>query len=333
MKPRIVIADNEVHLEQVIADLESIAEIVRSSDTRAETLANAAREAELMIVSCFTTISATVFENAKRLKAILKFGVGVDNIDLTAATRNGVLVVNCPDYCSDTIAEHAIALIFCLAKRIVPIHTAMREKGWLWPAKELMTIDLIGKTIGLIGFGRIGRAMAAKAGGLGMKIIVYDPYVTPDQVAGLAAEFVSLETLLKTADVVSIHCVLTPETKNLIGARELGMMKKAAYLIDVSRGAIIQEEALLTALREHWIAGAGLDVFAEEPLTSGHPLLGLENVILTPHLAWYTKEAYARLQIENLERVREILAGALPLNLKNPEALEKYSVRWSAVEV
>jgi len=279
-----------------------------------------------MIVSCFTTIPATVFENAKRLKAILKFGVGVDNIDLAAATRNGVLVINCPDYCSDTIAEHAIALIFCLAKRIVPIHTAMREKAWLWPEKDLMTdrSDRQDHRVDRVrphrpGHGRQGRRPGNESN------CTRSP-CTPGSGHGACVEFVSLDTLLKNADVVSIHCVLTPETKNLIGARELAMMKKTAYLIDVSRGAIVHEEALLTALQKHWVAGAGLDVFAEEPLKLGHPLLGLENVILTPHLAWYTKEAYAGLQIETLDRAREILAGTIPDNLKNTEVLAKYNV-------
>jgi D-3-phosphoglycerate dehydrogenase len=323
MKPKILITDDEVHVENILDQLEAVAEVIRSEDNREETLVKAAQNVDLIIVSCFTKITAAVLENAKSLKAVLKYGVGVDNIDMDAATQNNVLVVNCPDYGSDTIAEHAFALIICLAKKLLKIDALMRQKGWLWPSADLLGTDLDGETLGLIGFGRIGRAMARKASGFGMKIKIYDPYVGPDLAREFQAEFVSLETLLKTSDVVSIHCILTPETKHLIAEAELKMMKKSAFLIDVSRGAIIRETALLTALQENQIGGAGLDVFADEPLKPNHPFFALDNVILTPHLAWYTKQAQNRLEQETLQRTLEIFEGRLPQNIKNPQVLEK----------
>jgi D-3-phosphoglycerate dehydrogenase len=323
MKPKILITDDEVHVDNIIDELETIADVIRSKNNHEQTLARESENIDLIIVSCFTKISATVIKNAKNLKAILKYGVGVDNIDLEAATQKGILVVNCPQYGSDTIAEHAFALMICLAKKLLHVDALVREKGWLWPSPETLGTDLFGKTLGLIGFGRIGRAMAQKALGFGMKIQVYDPYVSPDLARDFQSEFVSLDALLHTSDVVSIHCILTSETENLIGVEELKKMKNTAFLIDVSRGAIIEEKALLTALQEKWIAGAGLDVFADEPLLPGHPLLALDNVILTPHLAWYTKEASARLEQETLQRTLEILKGKIPQNVKNSEVLEQ----------
>ncbi len=323
MKPKILITDNEVHVENIIDELNSIADVIKSENNHEETLVKVSEDVDFIIVSCFTRITARVFENAKKLKAVLKYGVGVDNIELEAATGKGVLVVNCPEYGSDTIAEHAFALMICLAKKLLQIDKIMRKKAWLWPSPEFMGTDLAGKTIGLIGFGNIGLAMAHKAGGFGMKILVYDPYVSADLATNFHAEFVSLDTLLRTSDVVSIHCVLTPETEKLICANELKKMKKTAFIIDVSRGAIIDENAILTALQEKWIAGAGLDVFAHEPLSPDHPILDMDNVILTPHLAWYTKEAYERLQKETLQRILELLEGKIPRNVKNPEVLRK----------
>ena len=323
MKPKILITDDEVHVENVIDGLKTIADVIRSANNHEQTLAREAENVDLIIVSCFTKITATVLKSAKNLKAVLKYGVGVDNIDLDAATQKGILVINCPEYGSDTIAEHAFALMICLAKKLLHVDALVREKGWLWPSPELRGTDLFSKTLGLIGFGRIGRAMARKAGGFGLKILVYDPYVNADLATNFNTEFVSLDTLLRTSDVVSIHCILTPETENLISANELRKMKKTAFLIDVSRGAIIDERAMLNALQEKRIAGAGLDVFSHEPLNQGHPLFDMDNVILTPHLAWYTKEAHERLEKETLQRTLELLEGRIPRNIMNPEVLRK----------
>lgn len=323
MKPKILITDDEVYVDNIMDELTTVADVRRCENTLETTLTNAVQNVDLVIVSCFTKIPAAVFDNASRLKAILKYGVGVDNIDLEAATRNRVLVVNCPEYGSDTIAEHAFALILGLARKLVKIDRVMRGKGWIQPSAEFMGTDLLGKTIGLIGFGRIGQSMARKAGSFGMRIMVHDPYVSPDPAKDFKAKFVTLDELLRTADVISIHCILTSETQKLFGTAEFKKMKKTAFLIDVSRGEIIDEKALLTALRENWIAGAGLDVFAHEPLKPDHPLLEMENVILTPHLAWYTREASKRLEQETLERALEILAGKIPRNVKNPAVLKK----------
>ncbi|MEE9209454.1 MAG: hydroxyacid dehydrogenase, partial [Kiloniellales bacterium] len=314
--------DTEVRIgDEDLARLATIAEVVTAETWDEETLAREAADAELIVTSFFPTISARVIEAASRLKAIVKYGVGVDNIDLEAASRRGVMVVNCPEYGSDTVADHAFALLLCLARRIVRIDAAMKAQAWVWPAPEYCGVDVAGKTLGLVGFGNIGRAMSRRGAGFGMEQLAYDPYVAPESVATYAVRLVGLDELLGRSDFVSIHCILTPETRGLVGEAELRAMKDTAYLVDVSRGAIIDEPALVRALRQGWIAGAAMDVFQQEPVTAGYPLLKLDNVILTSHLAWYTKEADERLAKECVARLLELLHGKTPKNLKNAKAL------------
>jgi len=324
MKPKILITDAEVHIENVVKDLSEVADLVASeSNNDEETLIRESEDTALIIASCFTRISSGVIEQAKKLKGIVKYGVGVDNIDLKAATNRGVLVVNCPEYGSDTVADHAFMLMICLARKIIAIDNVMRKKAWVWTSPEYMGMDISGKTVGIIGFGRIGRAMARRAGGFGMKRIAFDPYVECETFRQFDVEPVNLDELLDLSDFVSIHCILTPQTRGLIGESELKKMKKTAFIIDVSRAAIIEEEALIKALKEGWIAGAGLDVFSEEPLSPENPLFNMDNVILTPHLAWYTEEALERLEKETAQRALEILQGRIPKNIMNLEVLKK----------
>ncbi|MFQ5958427.1 MAG: 2-hydroxyacid dehydrogenase [Alphaproteobacteria bacterium] len=321
-RPRILRTDTEVRIgEADLAYLGTIADVVTAEARDEQTLARHAVDADLIVTSFFPTISATVIEAARNLKAIVKYGVGVDNIDVETATRRGVMVVNCPEYGADTVADHAFALLICLARKIIQIDRATKETSWVWPAPEFCGVDLSGKTLGLVGFGNIGRAMSRRAAGFGMEQIAYDPYVKPDSITEYAAPLVDFEELLGRSDFISIHCVLTPETRGLIGEAELKKMKDEAYLVDVSRGAIIDEAALVRALEEGWIAGAGMDVFPQEPLPPDYPLLGMDNVILTSHLAWYTREADERLAKECVARLLELLEGKAPRNVKNAKAL------------
>ena len=323
MKARILRTDAELHIiEQYLDELSPIADVVTTESHAEDELAKAARDADI-ILTCYTNITAKVIEAAEKLKGIVKYGVGTDAIDIETATERGVMVVNCPDYGSDTVADHAFALMISLARKIPAIHRVMREKAWVWPSPEYFGVDLSGKTVGLVGFGRIGRAMSRRAEGFGMTRLVHDPYVKPKSVAEFGVDFVTLDELLERSDFVSIHCVLTPETKGLIGQAALRKMKGTAYLIDVSRGAIVDEGALIRAIDEDWIAGAAFDVFADEPLGADYPLLGRDNVILTPHLAWWTKEAFERVERDTLAGIREILAGDRPRNLKNVEVLDR----------
>ncbi len=319
MKPTILRTDAELFIiEQFLDELRAVADVETTGRTDEAGIAEAARDATL-ILTCYANITAKVIESAPKLKGIVKYGVGTDAIDIAAATRRGVMVANCPDYGTDTVADHAFALMIALARKITVLDRAMRERAWIWPAPEYLGVDLAGKTLGLVGFGRIGRAMARRAEGFGMARLVDDPHVDPATVAKYGVRFVGLDELLAQSDFVSLHCVLTPETRGLIGAAEIARMKPTAFLIDVSRGAIVDDEALSRALDDKRIAGAAFDVFADEPLRPGYPLLGRDNVILTPHLAWYTEEAFQRCERDTLAAVRDILAGRRPRNLKNTD--------------
>jgi D-3-phosphoglycerate dehydrogenase len=323
MKPKILRTDADIHIiESKLEALSRVADVITCSSNDEETLARKAEDADLILV-CYTRITARVIESAWKLKGIVKYGVGVDNIDLKAATMRGIPVINCPDYGSETVADHAFALMICLARKMIKIHNAVRERAWVWPSPEYMGVDLFGKTLGIIGLGRIGMAIARRAEGFGMTRIAFDPNAKEELARRHAIKLTDLDELLRLSDFVSIHCTLTPETTGLIGENEFRKMKKTAFIIDVSRGAIIDESALVTALDRGWITGAGLDVFSEEPLKTHNPLLAIDNVILTPHLAWYTKEAFERLESETIQRTSDILQGKTPKNVVNIEVLEK----------
>ena len=308
-------------IEKKLDSIKHRVEVVTAEDDNEKTLIKEAEDAEI-IITCYDRIPASVINSAKKLKGIVKYGVGTDNIDIEAATNKGVLVVNCPDYGSDTVADHAFALMICLARKIIEIDRAMKNKAWEWPSPKYLGLDLSRKTIGIIGFGRIGRAMARRAQGFGMKIIAYDPYVKEEEIKSLDVKLVGIDELLKTSDFISIHCVLTPETKGMVNEEMFKKMKKTVLFVNVSRGAIADQNALMKALKEKWIAGAGFDVFEKEPLTSDYPLLNMNNVILTPHLAWYTREAFERCEEDTFRSVLEILDGGIPKNLKNRDVLK-----------
>ena len=320
-KFKILRTDAELFIiEQYLEEISALADVTTTDRADEDGLAKAAGDADL-ILTCYINITAKVINSAPNLKGIVKYGVGTDNIDIQAATRQGVMVANCPDYGSETVADHAFALMIGLARRLPEIDRAMRANAWVWPAPEWFGVDLSGKTMGLIGCGRIGRAMARRCRGFGMELLAHDPYVDPKAAADLGIAMVGLDELLARADFVSLHCVLTPETRGLIDATALARMKPTAFLVDVSRGAIVDETALIAALDKKRIAGAAFDVFAEEPLTADYPLFGRDNVILTPHLAWYTREAFERCERDTLAAIRDILEGRRPKNLKNVDVL------------
>jgi D-3-phosphoglycerate dehydrogenase len=311
---RIVRTDSELECPIIDAGLqEAGANLVLLADGISEDdLAAAVRDADLLLM-CYTPITARVIGEARALKGIVKYGVGIDAIDIEAARAQHIPVVNIPEYAERTVAEGAFALMIALAKKLIPIDRAMRSQGWLWPTAAWRSSDLFGKTVGLVGAGHIGRAMARMAGaGFGARIIGYDPHV-PDNVmreAGIE-RFADLTAMMAESDFVSVHCVLNSETRHLVGRVEIAAMKPSAFLINVSRGAIVDEAAMLEALQERRIAGAGLDAYSLEPLTrTGHPLSSLfdmENVILSPHLTFFSNEAMERLERETLERCFEIL--------------------------
>jgi D-3-phosphoglycerate dehydrogenase len=301
------------HLDQALratgANLVLLPDDVTEADLMAET-----RDADLILM-CYTPITAKVIKNAAQLKGVVKFGVGIDAIDIDAARAHKIPVVNIPEYAENTVAEGAFALMIALAKKLIPINYAMQKDGWAWPTERWMGSDISGKTVGLIGVGKIGKSMARMAGaGFGAKVLGYNPNMPKDAMHAAGVEKCDhLQEMLKECDFVSVHCVLNDSTHHLIGADELNCMKPSAILINVSRGAIVDEEALLQALKDGIIAGAGLDVFSNEPLNKiDHPMRGLfemDNVILSPHLTFYTNDAMQRLEDETYERCLEVLGG------------------------
>lgn len=279
-----------------------------------EELAREVSDADLLLV-CYTPVTERVIAAAKRLKGIVKYGVGIDAIDVPAAIRRGIPVVNVPDYAEATVAEGAFALMIALAKKLPAIAGAVQREEWLWPEPRWLGQDLAGKTLALVGAGRIGSRMARMAGaGFGMRVVAFDPYVTAEDLRAAGIEKApNLGAMLAGADFVSVHCVLNMETRHLIGASEIARLKRSVILINVSRGALIDEAAVVRAVVEGRIGGLGLDVYGQEPLArKDHPLAelyGRDNVILFPHLTFYTHEAMQRLEADTLSRCVELLEG------------------------
>lgn len=265
-----------------------------------------------------------IIEQADSLKVISRHGVGVDNIDIESASRKGIFVLNTPGVNDVSVAEHTIAIMLALSKRIKDIDNAVRT-GNFSIREEYSIIDIDGKALGIIGFGRIGSLVAKKCrNAFNMKILVYDPYVDRERVKEVDGELVDLETLLRESDFICIHTPLNNETKGLIGERELRMMKPSSFIINMARGPIWDEKAVARAITEGWIMGAGTDVFVEEPPRIDNPLLGLNNTVLSPHMAALTKECVIRMAVESAQGVIDVLTGKKPKSIVNYPLLEKY---------
>ncbi len=332
-KPVVLRTDAELNMGGYAMDrFEALATILTAPDDEEATLVDLAPQADI-IYRCYAALPESVFAAAPRLRGVVKYGVGVDGIDIPAATTLGVPVVNCPDYGTDTVADQAFCLLIALARKLTLIDRGMQREGWLWPEPKYCAFDLGGKVLGQIGFGRIGKAMARRGGGFGMKRLICDPYVPQDTEGWGDLEFTTLDRVIEEADFLSLHCILTPETRHIIGKKEFERMKGSAFLIDVSRGALVDIDALVDALRAGQIAGAGFDVFPHEPLTLDDPLHEFDNVILTPHLAFYTWEAHERLETECLDDIEMLLRGELPKNTLNPDVREAWEAKRRSLGV
>ncbi len=256
-------------------------------------------------INQYAPITEKVFASLPDLKFVVRYGVGVDNVDLKAATKYGVQVSNVPDYGTNEVADHALALMLALTRKIPFMNKLVKDGTWDY-SKSIPVYRHSVQTVGIIGLGRIGTAFAHKVHALGCKVIVHEikeKECYPDFV-----EFVSLEELLQTSDVVSIHCGLDT-SRNLISERELRLMKSSAYIVNVSRGGIIDEDALDLALEEKWIAGAAIDVAKAEPMGTDAKLLRHENILITPHMAWYSEEAAVELKRKVAEETVRFLNG------------------------
>ncbi|MCX8188940.1 MAG: phosphoglycerate dehydrogenase [Nitrososphaeria archaeon] len=319
-RPRICVISKSFgqYCKEALEILKSFSEVEIKSVKEQKEIIDVVKEFDGIIVGN-EKINKEIINNAVRLKIIARHGVGIDNIDIDAATERGIVVTYTPQANSDSVAEYTIALILNIMRMIPKLHNITVNGGW----NRILGYELMGKTVGIIGFGGIGKRVAKKLGGFDVKILVYDPYVKEEDIKKFGATPAQLDELLKTSDIITLHVALTSETKHLITRDKLKLMKNTAYLINTSRGAVVDEKALYEALKERWIAGAALDVFEEEPINPRNPLLTLENVIVTPHNANFTLEALRRTDLMNAEDLRRFFNGQKPTYIANPQVYSK----------
>ena len=271
-----------------------------------------------------TKMDREAIDAGRNLRIISSYSVGYDHIDVAYATEKGILVTNTPGVLTDATADLAFGLLLMAARRMSEGERLMRSGGWrYWGPRMLLGQQVAGSSLGIIGLGRIGQAMAKRAKGFDMKLCYTGRNRRPELEKELGISFLSFEDLLGTCDFISIHCPLSPETKSLIGEKELKMMKKTAILINTSRGPVVDQKALARALKEEWIAGAGLDVFEKEPMDPEDPLLKLDNVAMTPHLGSASSKTREDMAIMAVTNLLAGLEGKTPPNLLNPEVLKK----------
>ncbi len=284
--------------------------VEKRTGLKGDELAEAVRACDGLVVRSETKVTAQLMEAAGSLRAVGRAGVGVDNIDVAAATARGIVVMNAPDGNTMTTAEHTLALLLALARR-VPQGNASLKAG-RWERKKFVGVELRGKTLGVVGLGRIGRVVANRARGFEMRVVAFDPFVSPEQARDAEIELASLEEVCARADFLTVHAPLTPETRGIVGAPEFSLMKPGVRVINCARGGLVDESALYGAIKEGRVAGAALDVFEQEPPPPDHPLLALEEVIVTPHLGASTKEAQEGVAVTVAEQMRDyFLTGAL----------------------
>ena len=319
-RPRIVITDCDhptVEIEREILSEIDPEFILAQCNTEDEVI-EAVKDAD-GIINQYAPITRRVIESLKKCKIIARYGVGVDNIDIKAATESKIIVANVPDYCIDEVSTHTLALILACVRGITLLDRKRREKKWDFTlAKPLFRTQ--GKTLGLFGLGRIARMVAQKSLGFGFKILAFDPYVSK---ADSGIELVDFSQLLSDSDFISLHTPLLKETRHAFGENEFKKMKKTAYLINTSRGPIIDERNLYVALKERWIAGAALDVMEKEPPNWENLLLKLENLIISPHISFYSEESYVELKTKTAKAVLSVLKGELPRAMINPQVVKK----------
>ena len=286
------------------------AEIRLAKEPKPDAILEVAREADALLVT-YANITSEIINELKNCRVIGRFGIGVDNVDLDRATEAGIQVCYVPDYCLDEVSDHAMGLLLSLARKIS--YGNYQVQSLSWKAKSVAPIWRIrNRILGLYGFGKIPQALVAKAQAFSLKVIAHDPYITPELADKLGVELVSFESLLKQSDYISIHAPLTPKTQHAFYTDAFLQMKPEALLINTARGALVDEQALANALDEGQLAGAALDVMETEPPLDDSPLLKRDNVILTPHTAFYSEEALLELQTKATEDVVRVLLGDQP---------------------
>ncbi len=312
-RPLIVVTDSPFpSLDPAKAALKRVdPELRMARSPSADNILAVARDADAILVT-YAKLPGELLRQLTRCKAIGRFGLGVDNIDVKAAAELGITVTYVPDYCMHEVSDHAMALVLALARKIPLSNTLVQAGRWDMPA-VVPIHRLAGRVLGLVGFGNIPRALAPKAKAFGLRVVAHDPYVSPAALAAAEVEGVSFERLLEISDFVSIHAPLLPGTRGLFSAEVFRKMKKGAVVINTARGPLLDEDALIAALDSGQLGGAALDVVAVEPLPKDSRLLGRDNLILTPHTAFYSVEALEELQTKCASDVARVLSGEKPV--------------------
>ena len=301
--------------EKGIENLKEVAEVVVDTEITPEELANTIHEYNGIIVRSRTKLTADIIKKADNLQIIARAGVGVDNIDLDAATEKGIMVVNSPESTSVTVAEHTMGLILSMARKISIADKSVKDGKW--EKKKFMGVELRNKTLGVIGMGRIGSQVVNRCKAFGMDAMAYDPYLPEEVAKQMGVDLTDLETVLKNSDFITIHVPLTPETKHSISKEQFELMKDTAYIVNCARGGIIDEDALYDALKNDKIGGAALDVYEDEPPAENSKLFELDNIVLTPHIAASTKEAQRDAAIIVADEIIDLFKGGTPKNVLN----------------
>ena len=310
--PTVVIAHKQV--EDAPVEREVLAEagacLVSVTDLDSAEGRAATREADALMVTV-QPVSRDLIAGMERCRIISRAGTGVDAIDIAAATPRGIWVTYVPDYAVDEVSAHALALVLTQARRLPRLIDSTRRGAWDY-REAPMPRRLAGQTLGVLGFGRIGRAMAAKARGVGFRVLAHDPYVEPTEMEAAGVDSVDWETLLGSSDFLSLHVPLTPETRRMVDAQALSLMKRSAFLVNTARGEVVDVDALLEAVHADRIAGAALDVLPTEPPGADHALLREERILITPHSAWSSEESARDVAIRAAEEVVRVLQGGRP---------------------
>jgi D-3-phosphoglycerate dehydrogenase len=290
-----------------------------------EEVIEAAKDAD-GIINQYAPISRKVLESLNRCKVVSRYGIGVDTVDLDAATELGITVGNVSDYCMDEVSDHALALLLSAARKVVVLNQAVKTGTWDYKVGTPI-FRIRGRVLGLVGFGKIPQVLAAKAQALGLQVIAYDPFVSPEAAANHRVELVPLNELCSRSDFVSVHAPLNQHTRGMISHEQFDHMKKEAFIINTARGPVIDEAALITALQHRKLAGAALDVIEKEPISPDNPLLRMDNVILNPHVAWHSEESQIELKRKTAENVADVLKGFYPTYLVNTRVKDKLNLK------
>ncbi|MES0857038.1 C-terminal binding protein [Geobacillus sp. G4] len=330
---KVVVTDYEFQTlapEQEVLSSLNVEFVATQCRTEKEVI-SACRDADA-IINQYAPISAEVIAQLEKCKIISRYGVGVNTVDVDAATEKGIIVANVTDYSIDEVSDHALALLLSLARKIVKLNHEVKSGTWNFNVGKPI-YRLRGRTLGLVGLGRIPQALAKKAQAFGLRVIAYDPYVPAKVADELNVQLLGLNDVFRQSDYISVHAPLTKETKGMISDEQFNLAKKELIIVNTARGPVIDESALIRALQEGKISGAGLDVTECEPIQPDNPLLKMENVVITPHVAWYSEESEKELKRKTAQNVADVLSGYYPTYLVNHNVKEKMHLKEKGLYV